>query len=170
MADVSLRIHASTINPHPSPFRVFASDYEICRALFTPLLNFTRNGKIVPGLASEWKISADFSQYWLLLRPDARFHNRRPVHARDVEFSICRGMLRGARETFSQYLADVVGYEQMRQRDCFTPDMCEGVRMVDATTFQIILSRPNPHFLSYLTRSSCGIVPRDEFFPDSPWI
>jgi peptide/nickel transport system substrate-binding protein len=59
------------------------SEYLICR---------DPNGDLKPGLATSWKISPDGKKIEFTLRKGVKFHNGDPFTAKDVQFSIDRGL------------------------------------------------------------------------------
>jgi peptide/nickel transport system substrate-binding protein len=58
--------------------------------LFTPLVTFDRDLRIVPGLAKSWQLSADHLTYTFELDPEATFDDGTPVLAQDVRFTLER--------------------------------------------------------------------------------
>lgn len=63
--------------------------YEITRLLYTPLVAFDPDLKIVPGVATEWEVSDDGLQYTFHLG-ESRFSNGRAVTAEDFAYSFRR--------------------------------------------------------------------------------
>ena len=58
--------------------------------IFDYLTMLSPNNRIVPGLASSWKVSDDGKQWTFTLRKDVKFHNGDPVTAEDVVYSFER--------------------------------------------------------------------------------
>jgi peptide/nickel transport system substrate-binding protein len=54
------------------------------------LIQKTPNGKLIPGLATSWKISPDGKAIEFTLRKGVKFHNGDPLTVRDVQFSFER--------------------------------------------------------------------------------
>ena len=78
--------------------------------LFSGLVTLNTDLELVPDIAERWEISADGLQYTFYLRPNAKFHDGKPVTAQDFKWSIERA---AAPETASPvadtYLNDIVG-------------------------------------------------------------
>lgn len=93
--------------PHPSPDRlviaipdapaaldpflvVSPSTLQIARNIYETLVEVDDHGDLRPGLARQWVGSED-ARHWLFwLRPDAHFHDGRPVTGDDVAYSLER--------------------------------------------------------------------------------
>lgn len=70
---------------------------EMVTMLFDNLTRYTVDGELEPGLATRWEVDSAGRTWTFHLRTDARFHDGRPVTARDVEASILRALAPGAR-------------------------------------------------------------------------
>jgi peptide/nickel transport system substrate-binding protein len=55
---------------------------------FDQLINYTVDGKLIPGLATAWTASPDATTYHFDLRKDVKWHDGQPFTAADVEFTI----------------------------------------------------------------------------------
>jgi len=67
------------------------SQQQFMTQMFDQLLDFSPDGGIGPGLATEWSISPDGLLYTLKLRDDVEFHHGwGPMTAEDVRFSLIR--------------------------------------------------------------------------------
>lgn len=74
----------STLNP------VFAAsdvEVDVSRLIHAGLTRVDAKGEIVPDLATRFTVSDDALSYTFELRPDARWHDGRPVTVRDVVFT-----------------------------------------------------------------------------------
>lgn len=73
----------------PSPFTHAADGvgFVLTTLVFDSLLWRDQTGKLVPALAREWKESADHRAVEFTLRPEARWHDGKPVTATDVAFT-----------------------------------------------------------------------------------
>lgn len=61
--------------------------YTLTSLVFDTLVWRDASGKLVPALAREWKDSADHKTVEFTLRPDARWHDGKPVTGADVAFT-----------------------------------------------------------------------------------
>ena len=59
-------------------------DDDLCALLYAGLTRIEPDGALRPDLAIDWRVSPDGKQYTFRLRPDARWHDGRPVRADDV--------------------------------------------------------------------------------------
>jgi peptide/nickel transport system substrate-binding protein len=64
------------------------TDTYVHRYLFTPLVDFSAELKLVPALAGRWDISPDQREYTFYLDPKATFSDGTPVRANDVLFTL----------------------------------------------------------------------------------
>jgi len=69
---------------------------EMVAMLFDNLVQFDVDGRLVPGLATRWEVDSTGRVYTFHVRTGARFHDGRPVTARDVEASILRALAPGS--------------------------------------------------------------------------
>ncbi|MBU2649006.1 ABC transporter substrate-binding protein [bacterium] len=60
--------------------------------VFDSLVHKDENGKVVPALATEWKIGPNWSYMIFKIRRGVQFHNGDPLTADDVKFSFDRAM------------------------------------------------------------------------------
>ena len=63
-------------------------DRDLCTLVFSGLLRFDEHGQLQPDLADSWEVSPDGLVYTFRLRPNARWHDNRPVTADDVIYTI----------------------------------------------------------------------------------
>ncbi|MBV7563249.1 ABC transporter substrate-binding protein [Pseudomonas sp. sia0905] len=115
-------------------------------------------GKLVPSLASSWKISDDGLTYTFTLRPDVLFHRtdyfkptRRTLEADDVLFSFQRML----DPNHPWYKAAASGYPHAQSMQW--PALIKAVEKVDAHTVRIILNKPDSTFLATLSMGFASI-------------
>lgn len=65
-------------------------DGRVIGMVFSNLVRFTPDAKIVPDLATHWEIAEDGLEYTFHLNPNARFSNGRPVVSDDIRYSFER--------------------------------------------------------------------------------
>ncbi len=136
--------------------------------IFSGLVGFNKDLKIVPDLAEKWDVSNDGKTYTFTLRQNAKFHDGRPVTAQDVKYSLERAADPRTRSTVSPlYLGDIVGF-----MDKYTGKANEvsGVKVLDNHTIQIDIDKPISYFLAALAHPTSYIV--DKFNVESgeqPW-
>ena len=115
-------------------------------------------GKLVPSLASSWKISDDGLTYTFTLRPDVLFHRtdyfkptRRTLEADDVLFSFQRML----DPNHPWYKTAASGYPHAQSMQW--PALIKAVEKVDAHTVRIILNKPDSTFLATLSMGFASI-------------
>lgn len=115
----------------------------VANQIFDHLVEFGRNGEIVPGLAQSWEFSEDGQVVTFHLREGVRFHNGNHLTAEAVEFSFRRVM--------DEDIGSPHG-EKYRKA-------IENIEVVDDLTVKFELSEPNAAFLAlYMTTSPSMIV------------
>ena len=83
----TLRLPGGDFGP-PSPFAYFVGPgYILMTYVYDTLLWSDSTGKLVPWLAAEWQRSPDGLTYTFRLRDGVRWHDGKPLTARDVAFS-----------------------------------------------------------------------------------
>jgi len=137
----------------------YQSDIMVTQQIFDGLTAFDEQLNIVPALARYWEISPDSRTYTLELRPDARFHNGRPVTAQDCVFSFERLLTPGLNEDNYHYFSRIVGAEDFRQGKAAH---VAGLRALDERTFQIRFATPFVPGLSVLSMYCSKILPQQE--------
>jgi peptide/nickel transport system substrate-binding protein len=103
-------------------------------------IDATDKSKLLPGLATAWKISDDRKKITLTLRSDVKFHSGNPVTAEDVVWSLQRPLL--LEESASSFWKPY-GFSKSNVKDM--------IKAVDATTVEInIPSQTDPTLLLYV--------------------
>jgi peptide/nickel transport system substrate-binding protein len=122
-------------------------DVDITRLVFSGLMKYDKNQKLVPDLAESYEISEDKRTYIFKLRKDVMWHNDQPFTVRDVLF------------TFQTIQEKIVGSPLYVS--------FQGVEMevLDDYTISFILKEPFAPFLSSMT---VGIISEDIWFDVQP--
>ena len=114
---------------------------------------------LVPDIAERWERSEDGLVYTFYLRPNARFHDGKPITAQDFKWSLERA---ARPETGSPvadtYLNDIVGAQAV-----FDGDATEmsGIRVIDDRTLQITIDAPKAYFLAKMTSPTAYVLDRE---------
>ncbi len=113
----------------------------VLRATYDTLVTFpdADASGIEPMLASEWTVSDDGLTYTFTLAEGVTFSSGNPVTADDVVFSFDR-------------------LKNVKSSPAFLADGIASVTAVDASTVEIVLTAPNPSFLSLLPNSAFSIT------------
>ena len=121
----------STLDPHAVNLN---TNVTLLHQVYEPLVLRTADGKLQPGLATSWKVTADPTVWEFRLRPGVQFHDGALLTADDVVFSIQRA--KAPTSAWKTLLAPVVE-----------------VRKVDTQTVHVKTSGANlvlPHTLTNL--------------------
>lgn len=119
------------------------------------LLDFSKDGAIVAGLAKEWAYDATGTELTLKLVDNAKFQDGTPVNAEAVRFTVERAI-----------------QKEGRPNGLLLPTILpKGVRVLDANTAVVTLNKPSPDFLGYLTSAFnyCPVSPTAYKTADDPW-
>lgn len=145
--------------------------HEVCRQMFDSLIDFDDEGKVVPGIAERWEISADRLTYTIHLRSDVRFHDRtgpddhptanggRLVNADDVSYTFHRVLDPSARDRRGKIFSVIQGANDYQTG---VASSIAGLRVLASTTVEFRLERPFAPFLSLLALSNAFLVPRED--------
>ena len=123
-------------------------DYQIVKNLYDNLVDFgsatDANGqhRIVPALASSWKLSADKRTYTFTLRPGVKFADGTPLRASDVVFTLKRNISKGGCQGYVITFADDI-----------TSIKANGDSEVSITT-----KKPDPLLLQQLAQTGEGPI------------
>ena len=153
---VRLFVDPPTLDPH---LTTDATSATIIVEVFGGLVTIDTNLDVVPDLAESWDISDDGRVYTFRIRPDATFHDGKPVTAEDVRWSLERATdpLTEA-PNVDQYLGDIVGVDAKIAGDSLT---ISGVRVINELTIEITIDQPKSYFLAKLTYPTAFVLDRE---------
>jgi oligopeptide transport system substrate-binding protein len=128
-------------------------------AIFSGLVRLDTDLQVEPDLAAGWEVSQDGTLYTFYLRPNATFHDGRPVTAADFVFSWERAARPDmASDTVQTYLGDIVGVADMVAGRASN---ISGLRAVDDHILEVHIDAPKSYFLSKLTYPVAFVVDRE---------
>lgn len=149
-------------------------EFQVLRNVCEGLLNYDPETlEPVAGLAESWEISEDGTVYTFALREGVTFSDGSALDANDVKYSLDR-LARpetGTSYTASLILGNVVGWSEVRPpavtvgEGTPTPEPVEpatsisGVEVIDDSTVQITLAKPQSSFLNTLTLPGGFVLP-----------
>lgn len=111
------------------------------RMMYENLARFDEKLRIVPGLATDWKVSSDGLTWTFNLRKWVKFHDGTPFNAEAVKVFIER----------------MIGPEKPSRAGLYTP-FVNTVEVVDEFTVKVNLKAPFAFFLNNLAHSASGII------------
>lgn len=135
--------------------------------IFSGLVRLDEGLRVVPDLAERWEVLDGGTRYIFHLRPDARFHDGRPVTAQDVAFSLERAADpdTGSR-TASTYLGDIVGVNAKLEGEARS---ISGLRILDDSTVEITIDGPKSYFLAKMTYTTAAVVDAENVADGPEW-
>ena len=143
---VQLFVDPPTLDPH---LTTDATSARIIVEVFGGLVTIDRDLNIVPDLAESWDITNEGRTYTFHLRPDATFHDGKPVTAHDVQWSLERATNPLTESpVVDQYLGDIMGVKSKLAGDALE---ISGVRFIDEQTIEITIDEAKSYFLAKLT-------------------
>ena len=137
--------YPETINPLYAANRDV--DGDLSRLIYSSLVKYDDNGKLVNDLAAAINISADGKEYDIKIKPGVKFHNGEPLTADDVLFTF--NTIKNP-DYRSPLLSSLTGVEAAK---------------VDDLTIKFTLAAPYAPFLELLT---FGVLPKDIWENISP--
>ena len=129
---------------------------EVVALLFDNVTRFDVDGKLVPGLAMRWETDATGRVYTFHLRRNARFHNGRPIGAREVAAAYLRALAPGVSGARSWPLLPIAGaraYASGAAKDV------TGIAAPNDSTLVLTLDAPLNIFPKFLAMPATAIVP-----------
>lgn len=153
---VHLYVDPPTLDPH---LTTDATSARIIVEVFGGLVTIDPDLNIVADLAESWDISDDGRVYTFHLRPDAKFHDGKPVTAHDVQWSLER-VTNPLTESpvADQYLGDIVGVKEKLAGDATS---ISGVRFIDEHTIEFTIDEAKSYFLAKLTYPTGFVLDQD---------
>ena len=153
---VRLYVDPPTLDPH---LTTDATSAQIIVEVFGGLVTIDKDLNVTPDLAESWDISNDGRVYTFRIRPDAVFHDGKPVTAEDVRWSLERATdpLTEA-PNVDQYLGDIVGVDAKINGNA--PEI-SGVRVINDQTIEITIDGSKSFFLAKLTYPTAFILDQE---------
>ena len=143
---VQLFVDPPTLDPH---LTTDATSARIIVEVFGGLVTIDRDLNIVPDLAESWDVTNEGRVYTFHLRPDATFHDGKPLTAHDVKWSLERATNPLTESpVVDQYLGDIVGVTEKLAGDALD---VSGVRFIDEHTIEITIDEAKSYFLAKMT-------------------
>lgn len=149
-----------------------SNSHEVCRQIYDGLVEFDDQARVVPAVASSWKISEDKLTYTFTLRDDVHFHataggrptrnGGRVLDADDVVFSFKR-LLQPREDSQASFFWVIKGAREFTEGKA---SAINGLRSLASNTVEFVLEKPFAPFVSLLAMINAGIVPREDAVGD----
>ena len=142
-----------TLDPH---LTADTSSGQIVVEVFSGLVTISTDLKLEPDIAERWEVSPDGRTYTFFLRRGVKFHDGKPVTAKDFKYSLERAADPKTKSPVADtYLGDIVGVkEKLKGRAAEV----SGVKVIDDHTLQITIDTPKAYFLAKLTYPTGFVV------------
>ncbi len=124
--------------------------------VFDNLTQFDPEGRLVPGLATEWWPSPDGATWTFRLRPGVRFQDGRPLDVAAIRASFLRALRMRAEGGRVWPLLPILGADAVANG---TVDSLAGLQVLDDSTIAFTLAEPLNIFPKLLAMPVAAIVP-----------
>lgn len=115
---------------------------------FEGLTDVDANGKVIPGVAEKWDVSADGTQYTFHLRKDAKWSDGKGVTAKDFEYAWKRNLDPVTASPYAYQCFYLKNGEAYNSKKASKDDV--GVKATDDYTLQVTLESSTPYFLALM--------------------
>ena len=136
-----------------------AEDMNILSAVFEPLTREIGGARVVPWLAESVIAEDSGKRFRVILRDGVRFHDGRPLTARDVRYSVERALASVHTDALSYHARNLVSVVGAREIMTGTRTELAGLRIHSARELTFELESPLPAFVALLSHVALGIVP-----------
>jgi ABC-type transport system substrate-binding protein len=126
--------------------------------LYDGLLEYDDGTKLLPGLATDWSVSADQRRYTFHLRRGVRFSNGREVTASDFVYSMERNLDPKTAGLTESYFEGIAGAKDFRAGKAAH---VRGLVAASEDTLVIEIEAADPTFIYALTLPGSFVVPRE---------
>jgi len=124
--------------------------------IFGGLVTINTNLQLELDLAESMEVSDDGVTYTFKLRPNAKFHDGKPVTARDFKWSLERAASPDIGSPVAKtYLNDIIGVDDVLEGRATE---ISGIKVIDDRTLQITIDAPKAYFLAKLSYSTAFVV------------
>ena len=129
-----------------------SEESEVAGCVFETLTRQVEGARVVPELASSFRVEEGGAKYRFHLRKNVRFHDGRPVTARDVRYSFERMLQKG----YGVVLSPVQGAREFAAGEV---EHLPGFHIHSAHEFTIALAKPVAFFPVLVSHNAAGILP-----------
>jgi oligopeptide transport system substrate-binding protein len=127
--------------------------------IFSGLVSLDTSLQLIPDIAESWQISPDGLVYTFTLRPDVKFHDGKPVTAKDFKWSIERAADPDTGSPVADtYLGDIVGVKEKLAKEAAE---IRGLKVIDDYTLQFTIDAPKAYFLAKLTYPTAYVLDQE---------
>ena len=135
-------------------------------AVFDQLLHIDRSYKISPGLILDWKWVEKSKSYIFTIDRSQRFDSSRILKVEDIEFALVKNFISNHPNSDKRLYTEIKGTDKLKIGQKFKSGMCDGIKKLDDSRLEIVLSQSNPTFLYTMGAMSTFIAPIEDFKDD----
>jgi len=161
-----------TLDPHRYNLRL---EETLLNDLFLGLTTFDAHGRLVPGAAESWDVSADGLVWTFKLRGGLKWSDGTPLTAEDFVYSFRRLQDPKTAASLAYFMYMLKHAPAINSGEL--PVEALGARAVDPLTLELTLSRPYPYLLERLLYPTAFPVPRhaiaahgDDWVKPAHWV
>ena len=134
-------------------------NWSMIKSIFDGLMDYDPGTTdLRPGLAESYAVSDDGMVFTFKLRAGIKFHNGRVMTADDVKYSLDRVTNPSTQSPGAGFFGSIKGFDEVSSG---AADYLDGVKVLDASTVEITLSRPDATFLHVMALNFASIVPKE---------
>ncbi|MEP2641973.1 ABC transporter substrate-binding protein [Roseobacter sp.] len=134
-------------------------NWSMIKSIFDGLMDYEPGTTTLrAGLADSYAVSDDGMVFTFTLRSGVTFHNGREMTAEDVKYSLDRVTNPTTQSPGAGFFGAIMGYDDIAAG---TTDSLSGVKVLDASTVEITLTRPDATFLHVMALNFASIVPKE---------
>ncbi len=134
-------------------------NWSMIKSIFDGLMDYAPGTTdLRPGLAESYEISDDGMTFTFKLRAGVTFHNGREMTAEDVKYSLDRVTNPVTQSPGAGFFGSIKGFDAQMGG---TAEGLEGVTVIDPSTIEIVLSRPDATFLHVMALNFASVVAKE---------
>ena len=153
-----------------------AASQRAVQHVYDGLVKLNKNGKILPAIAKDWKVTSDSLSYRFTLRKDIFYHDSkifinglgRRISAKDILFLFERMADRNVPPEAAERFMSIEGFEAYvnEQRHIYLPEErkvkeIQGISLPNDSTVIFNLNRADSHFLTKLASPHASVYPQE---------
>ncbi|MES1246711.1 MAG: peptide ABC transporter substrate-binding protein [Actinomycetota bacterium] len=128
---------------------------ELAQNVFDGLVDVNNQMKVVPAIATGWKVTGGGKIYTFALRHNVRFQDGAPVVAQDFVDEFNRALAPSTASPDSFFLGDIAGADAVTKGKAKT---ASGLKAIGKYTLRVTLSHPAGYFPSLVSRWPAWVV------------
>ena len=134
-------------------------NWSMIKSVFDGLMDYVPGTtELRPGLAESYEISDDGLTYTFKLRSGVTFHNGREMTAEDMKYSLDRVTDPETQSPGAGFFGAIEGFDAASSGEA---EGLSGVKVVDDSTVEITLTRPDATFLHVMALNFASVVPQE---------